>query len=99
MCSSWLWWTLLWLWHPSFEGDPACGTFRLYILIFFISGCALPAWDPLRKRLYPALTVAGTFASFVLNRELVEVINKNVGFSRRPSSNQVMKEVSACSQS
>ena len=54
----------------------------------------MPAWETLRKRLYPALTVAGTFASFVLERELVEVINKNVGFSRRP---KVMKEVSTCS--
>ena len=74
---------------------------NFYALYFnlFISGCALPAWETLRKRLYPALTVAGTFASFVLERELVEVINKNVGFSRRPSSNQVMKEVSTCFQS
>ena len=71
----------------------------LAIWIFFISGCALPAWETLRKRLYPALTVAGTFASFVLERELVEVINKNVGFSRRPNSNQVMVEVSTCFQS
>ena len=66
----------------------------LAIWIFFISGCASPAWETLRKRLYPAQTVAGTFASFVLERELVEVINKNVGFSRRP---KVMKEVSTCS--